>query len=220
MDPTGLVIVRSAIDSAAARRGVPGDSITLVAVSKGRSNEEVSSVVRAGQLILGENRQQGLRDRVESGLFVGVDWHFVGPLQSRKVAFVQQHATLLHSMDRLSLAQRWSTTGTTPVLMQFNLGNEPQKSGFDPNDADAVIDQVLEMGVDVRGVMAIPPNVGDPELTRPYFAKLRSILDRYRESYANMDHCSMGMSHDFEVAIEEGSTIVRVGRAIFEPTGR
>lgn len=220
MDPTGLVIVRSAIDSAATRRGVPGDSVTLVAVSKGRPNADVSSVVQAGQLILGENRQQGLRDRVESGLFSEVVWHFVGPLQSRKVAFVQQHAALLHSMDRLSLAQRWSAAGATPVLMQFNLGNEPQKSGFDPNDADAVIEQVLSMGVDVRGVMAIPPKAGNPELTRPYFAQLRSILDHYRESYANMEQCSMGMSHDFEVAIEEGSTMVRVGRAIFEPTGR
>ncbi len=123
-------------------------------------------------------------------------------------------------MDRLSLAQRWSTAPATAVLIQFNLGNEPQKSGFDPNDADAVIDQVLDMGVDVRGVMAIPPMAGDPELTRPYFAQLRGIFDHYCDTSANMEHCSMGMSHDFEVAIEEGSTMVRVGRAIFEPTGR
>ena len=220
MDSAGLVIVRSAVDAAATRRGVPVDAITLVAVSKGRSNADVSSIVQAGQLILGENRQQGLRERVAGGLFPEVEWHFVGPLQRRKVGFVQQHAALLHSMDRLSLAQSWSISGSTPVLMQFNLGNEPQKSGFDPSDADATIEQLLGMGIDVRGVMAIPPMAGNPELTRPYFAQLRGIFDNYRESYANMEHCSMGMSHDFEVAIEEGSTMVRVGRAIFEQTGR
>jgi len=220
MDPAGLVAVRSAVAAAATRVGVSPDAITIVAVSKGRSDADVSSVVQAGQLILGENRQQGLRDRIASRLFPQVEWHFVGPLQRRKVAFVQQHAALLHSMDRLSLAQTWSSAGTTPVLIQFNLGDEPQKSGFDPGDADAVIDQLLGTGLDVRGVMAIPPMAGSPELTRPYFARLRGIFDNYRESYANMEHCSMGMSHDFEVAIEEGSTMVRVGRAIFEQTGR
>jgi hypothetical protein len=220
MDTTGLVNVKSAIDAAATRAHVSADAITLVVVSKGRSNEDVASVVQAGQLILGENRQQGLQDRVTSGLFDEVEWHFVGPLQRRKVSFVREHVVLLHSMDRLSLAQRWSTAPATAVLIQFNLGNEPQKSGFDPNDADAVIDQVLDMGVDVRGVMAIPPMAGDPELTRPYFAQLRGIFDHYCDTSANMEHCSMGMSHDFEVAIEEGSTMVRVGRAIFEPTGR
>ncbi|MFV1969382.1 MAG: YggS family pyridoxal phosphate-dependent enzyme [Acidimicrobiia bacterium] len=227
MDPIGLVSVRSAIDAAATRTGVSVDTITLVVVSKGRSNQDVASVVRSGQLVLGENRQQGLQDRVASGLFDEVEWHFIGPLQSRKVAFVQEHAALLHSMDRLSLAQRWVnagatpvSAGATPVLMQFNLGNEPQKSGFDPSDSDTVIEQLLELGVDVAGVMAIPPVAPDPEQTRPYFAQLRAIFDHYRGSYANMEHCSMGMSHDFEVAIEEGSTMVRVGRAIFEPTGR
>ncbi len=220
MDPIGLVSVRSAIDAAATRTGVSVDTITLVVVSKGRSNQDVASVVRSGQLVLGENRQQGLQDRVASGLFDEVEWHFIGPLQSRKVAFVQEHAALLHSMDRLSLAQRWVNAGATPVLMQFNLGNEPQKSGFDPSDSDTVIEQLLELGVDVAGVMAIPPVAPDPEQTRPYFAQLRAIFDHYRGSYANMEHCSMGMSHDFEVAIEEGSTMVRVGRAIFEPTGR
>jgi len=202
MDPAGLVAVRSAVAAAATRVGVSPDAITIVAVSKGRSDADVSSVVQAGQLILGENRQQGLRDRIASRLFPQVEWHFVGPL------------------DRLSLAQTWSSAGTTPVLIQFNLGDEPQKSGFDPGDADAVIDQLLGTGLDVRGVMAIPPMAGSPELTRPYFARLRGIFDNYRESYANMEHCSMGMSHDFEVAIEEGSTMVRVGRAIFEQTGR
>ncbi|GMQ93063.1 MAG: YggS family pyridoxal phosphate-dependent enzyme [Acidimicrobiia bacterium] len=220
MDTSGLVKVKSAIAAAAHRIGLTPDAVTLVAVSKGRPDAEVASIARAGQRIFGENRQQGLADRVEGELFDGLEWHFIGPLQRRKVASVRRHAALLHSMDRMSLARTWAASGSTPVLVQFNLGDEPQKSGFDPNDADAVIDRLIEMGVDVRGVMAIPPMTIDAEVSRPYFARLRTIFDHCRSQYGNMEHCSMGMSNDFVVAIEEGSTMVRVGRAIFEPTDR
>jgi uncharacterized pyridoxal phosphate-containing UPF0001 family protein len=123
-------------------------------------------------------------------------------------------------MDRVSLADKWSARGDTPVLVQFNLGNEPQKSGFDPSEADAVLDRSLAVGLEVTGVMAIPPQSDDPEATRPYFHQLRMIFDRYRDRHGAIEHCSMGMSSDFSVAIEEGSTMVRIGRAIFEPTDR
>jgi uncharacterized pyridoxal phosphate-containing UPF0001 family protein len=120
----------------------------------------------------------------------------------------------------MSLADKWLARGDTPVLLQFNLGKEPQKSGFDPLEADAVLDRSLEVGLQVTGVMAIPPQSEDPESTRPYFHQLRVIFDRYRDSHGAIEHCSMGMSNDFSVAIEEGSTMVRIGRAIFEPTDR
>lgn len=220
MDTSGFVKVKSEIAVAAHRAGLAPDAITLVAVSKGRPDADVASIARAGQRIFGENRQQGLADRAERDLFDGVEWHFVGPLQRRKVASVCKNAALLHSMDRMSLARTWVASSSTPVLVQFNLGDEPQKSGFDPNEADAVIDRLIEVGIDVRGVMAIPPMGPDAEASRPYFARLRGIFDHYRGQYGNIEHCSMGMSDDFVVAIEEGSTMVRVGRAIFEPTDR
>jgi hypothetical protein len=218
MDITGLNRVRSKIAAAAARTGVGTGEISLVAVSKGRSNSEVMQVANAGQRLFGENRQQGLAERSSYEFPDGTQWQFIGPLQSRKVPFVERNVSLLQSMDRPSLANKWVRAGRTPVLLQFNVGLEPQKSGFAPSAADEIIDVMLESGLDVRGVMAIPPLSRDPDATRPYFRQLRAIFDRYRDRYEGIEHCSMGMSNDFGVAIEEGSTMVRVGRAIFEPT--
>ena len=218
MDISGLSRVRSEIAAAATRAGVGADEISLVAVSKGRSNSDVMQVANAGQQLFGENRQQGLAERISSDFPDGIQWQFIGPLQSRKVSFVQRNVSLLQSMDRLSLANKWVTAGRTPVLLQFNVGLEPQKSGFAPSAADETIDVMLESGLDVTGVMAIPPLSRDADAARPYFRQLREIFDRYRERYEGIEHCSMGMSNDFAVAIEEGSTMVRVGRAIFEST--
>lgn len=218
MDTSGLAQVRATIEDAAGVAGVPASSIALVVVSKGRSADEVARVVASGHSLFAENRQQGLRERIEGGSRSGIEWHFVGPLQRRKVTYVQAHVSLLHSMDRTSLARSWRGAGDTPVLIQFNLGAEPQKSGFHPESAVRTLDELLGIGVDVRGVMAIPPYSADPEETRPYFTMLRRIFDQYRDQYDNIEHCSMGMTGDFEVAIEEGSTMVRVGRAIFEQT--
>jgi pyridoxal phosphate enzyme (YggS family) len=220
MDTTGLTQVRLEIAAAASRAGVKPASVVLVAVSKGRTSDEVIAAADAGQRVFAENRQQGLALRVGSDLPEGIEWHFVGPLQRRKVPFVADHVSLLHSMDRMSLADKWLARGDTPVLLQFNLGKEPQKSGFDPLEADAVLDRSLEVGLQVTGVMAIPPQSEDPESTRPYFHQLRVIFDRYRDRHGAIEHCSMGMSNDFSIAIEEGSTMVRIGRAIFEPTDR
>lgn len=218
MDTSGLNRVRAVVAEAASRSGVDPEDVTLVAVSKGRSSGDVLDVAHAGQLIFGENRQQGLAEREDTDFPDGVQWHFIGPLQSRKARLVATRVSLLHSMDRVSLMKKWSAAGNTPVLLQFNLGDEPQKSGFTPLDADRAMDTALEAGLDVIGVMAIPPIAENPETTRPYFAELRSIFDRFREGHDEIVHCSMGMSSDFAVAIEEGSTMVRVGRAIFEPT--
>jgi pyridoxal phosphate enzyme (YggS family) len=218
MDTAGLTRVRSEMAAAAERVGVAVEGITLVAVSKGRPYADVVRVGSEGQRIFAENRQQGLAERASGEFPEGTQWHFVGPLQSRKVRFVEHNVSLLHSMDRLSLATKWAGVGGTPVLLQFNIGREPQKSGFDPSAADETIDAVLGTGVEVRGVMAIPPLSADTEMTRLYFRQLRAIFDRYRDSYVGIEHCSMGMSNDYAIAIEEGSTMVRVGRAIFDPT--
>jgi len=217
MDTEGFVNVRAGIAAATALVGLGPDAVTLVAVSKGRSDDDVVSVARFGQTVFGENRQQGLAARIESGRFDTIEWHFIGPLQSNKVAPVAEHCSLLHSMDRMSLARKWSKACNVPVLIQFNLAAESQKSGFSPDEPNAVMDQLLELGLDVRGVMAIPPRSEDPEGSLKYFAKLRAIFEHYDERYANMEQCSMGMSNDYLAAISEGSTMVRVGRAIFGP---
>jgi pyridoxal phosphate enzyme (YggS family) len=203
---------------AADRAGRNVDDIDLVVVSKLRSNEEVLAVYDAGERRFGENRQQGLRARIESDLPDDIEWHFIGPLQSRKVRYVAAHAVLLHSLDRISLAQRWVAAEGGPCLIQFNLAGEPQKVGFDPHDADMVLSEVADTGVDVIGVMAIPPLVDDPRESSPWFAMLRSIFERYREQSSRIEVCSMGMTNDFEIAIQEGATTIRVGRAIFEDT--
>ena len=218
MATPGLKAVRSRMASAAALSGRDVDDIDLVVISKLRSDDEVRETYGEGQRVFGENRQQALKARIDAELPSDIDWHFVGPLQSRKATYVAKHVTLLHSLDRLSLAHRWVTAGGGPALIQFNLAGEPQKSGFDPSDAHEILDAVLETGVDVRGVMAIPPMTDEPQDVAPWFRQLRTIYDSFRERNDRIDVCSMGMSNDLEVAILEGSTTIRVGRAIFEGT--
>lgn len=218
MGAVGLERVRSRIAVACGRAGVPPEDVVLVAVSKGRTDDQVREVHEAGQSVFAENRAQELRARHDADLPDDIEWHFVGPLQSRKVPYVATHCELLHSLDRMKVARRWIEHSDVPVLIEFNLAAEPQKSGFAPEEADRAIDDLLDLGLDVRGVMAIPPLEEDPADMRPWFARLRVIFDRYAERYPFVDTCSMGMSHDVEIAIEEGATMVRVGRAIFETT--
>jgi pyridoxal phosphate enzyme (YggS family) len=200
--------------SAARASGREPGAVDLIAVSKTRSDASVLAAYDEGQRQFGENRQQGLASRIESDLPADIEWHFIGPLQSRKAPFVAAHASLLHSFDRLTLIKRWAGSAT-PVLLQFNLGDEPQKGGFHPDEAERVLTDVLAAGVAVRGVMAIPPMAEDPEYSRPHFVRLRQILDDLRRVDPALDILSMGMSNDYEVAIAEGATMVRVGTAIF-----
>ena len=218
MDPLGLHEVHDRIASAARQSGRASSDIDLVVVSKQREDSDVRAVYEAGERLFGENRQQGLKARVESDLPEDIIWHFIGPLQSRKARFVARNAALLHSFDRYSLVEKWVSADGGPVLVQFNLALESQKSGFDPALAMEVLENLVGSGVDVRGVMAIPPLASEPEATAPWFAMLREIFDRYREERTSIDICSMGMSNDYEVAIREGATTIRVGRAIFEGT--
>jgi pyridoxal phosphate enzyme (YggS family) len=204
--------------TAAEQAGRDVADIDLVVVSKLRSDAEVLEVYDEGERTFGENRQQGLKARIDTGLPSDIEWHFIGPLQSRKARYVAEHVALLHSLDRLSLAQRWVQAGGGPVLIQFNLAGEPQKSGFDPANAHEALDAVLETGARVRGVMAIPPMADDPLEVAPWFRQLRNIYDDYQARSDTIDVCSMGMTNDFEIAILEGSTTIRVGRAIFETT--
>ncbi len=212
----GLESVRVRIDAACRASGRDPSDVDLLVVSKRRSADEVRAVYDAGQRLFAENRLQELVDRRAQGLSPDIEWHFVGPVQSRKARAIADACVMLHSMDRLKVARIWAEHAPeVPILAEFNLAGEPQKSGFDPADADRVLDDLLELGLDVRGTMAIPPRADEAERSRPWFAMLRSIHDRWSGRHDGIEVCSMGMSADMEVAIEEGATMVRIGRAIF-----
>ena len=193
------------------------ESLTILAVSKGHSTGEIAALYDRGHHDFGENRAQELRDKVPE-LPDDIRWHFVGPLQSNKARIVRPAVVALHSMDRLSLASAWMKgSGRPPACyLQVNIGREDQKSGVLPVDAAATADRLTEMGVPIIGLMAIPPLADDPEQSRPHFAALRELRDDLSADHPGIAGLSMGMSNDFEVAIAEGATVIRVGRAIFQ----
>lgn len=213
----GSVLERVA--NAAARSGRNQDEIRVVVVSKGRSVEEILSLYAVGHRHFGENRAQELAAKV--GLVPDdVQWHFVGPLQTNKVRLVRSATALLHSLDRVDLARAWiKGPGLPPrALLQVNIGREPQKQGVDPEETADVFSYLMDLGVPLDGVMAIPPFASDPEDARPFFNALARLSERVRHFRPQATEISMGMTDDFEVAIEEGATFIRVGRAIFDET--
>jgi hypothetical protein len=206
------------IEAARSRSGRSGEAITLVAVSKGQSVDALRTAYEAGHRDFGENRAQDLAEKAAL-LPDDINWHFVGALQTNKTRLVRPITDLLHSLDRESLALAWLKGPglPPPVLIQVNLGNEEQKSGVAPNRTIALVDRIVELGLEVRGLMAIPPLPDHPEASRPHFRALRELGEAVRARHRGAVELSMGMTDDFEVAIEEGSTIIRVGRAIFGP---
>lgn len=205
--------VRSRVGAACADAGRDPAEVTLMVVSKGQPLAAIEALLAAGQRDFGENRAQELRDKVADAPD-GIRWHFVGPLQTNKVRMVRPAVSTLHSMDRDDLASAWlkGPGAPPPVYLQVNIGREEQKSGSLPEDAPAFCDRLVDLGVTVVGLMAIPPLGADP---RPYFSELRGIRDRIVADHPAVTGLSMGMTDDFEVAIAEGSTVIRVGRAIF-----
>ncbi len=211
----GLPEVLERIARAAARGGRSADAVRLVAVTKGRTLEEIQRCVLAyGRFPLGESRVQEARPKMEA--LPGAEWHFIGPLQRNKVKFMRPFA-LVHSIDSVrlaeALARRASREGwRARVLLQVNVAREPQKHGvFVEELADAVA-RVRELeALELVGLMTMAPYTERPEEVRWVFRELSRLADRY-----NLAERSMGMSGDFEVAVEEGATLVRVGRALFE----
>ena len=205
------------IAAAAQRAGRPADAITLVAVSKGRSIADIGELYRLGHRDFGENRAQELRDKVPA-LPDDIRWHFVGPLQTNKVRTVRPAVSVLHSLDRMSLASAWMKgVGPAPdTMLQVNIGGEAQKSGFAVDEVAEALPALERLSVPIVGIMAIPPNVDDPTESRPYFEAMRELRDRIVVDHPGIVGLSMGMTNDFEVAIETGATAVRIGRAIFQ----
>ena len=210
--------VRERVAAAARRAGRKAEDVEIVAVGKGHPASALREAFEAGQQVFGESRGQELEAKFEQ-LPSGAEWHFVGPLQTNKVRIVRPRAALLHSLDRDRLASRWLQGGgeAPPALLQINIGAEPQKQGAPPDRAAETFDRWEQAGIRLQGIMAVPPLVPRPEAGRPYFEQMREIVDLLSVRAGRPLILSMGMTDDFEVAIEEGSTMVRIGRAIFGP---
>jgi len=210
--------VRARIAAACARAGRDAAEVTLVAVTKVFPADFVEEAIAAGIGDIGENRVQEARDK--KPLVRGsARWHLIGHLQSNKAKDAVRLFDVIQTVDSLDLGQKIARAAEAAgkrqeVLLQVNVGNEEQKSGALPADVPALADALRAIeALDLRGLMAIPP-VGAAEETRRYFRELRALRDA-----VGVEQLSMGMSEDFEVAIEEGATIVRVGRAIFGSRG-
>lgn len=216
--------VLAKIRSAEEKAGRPEGSVRLVAATKTVTVDRIKEGVSAGLTILGENRVQEALPKLAAFAGAPVRWHFLGQLQRRKVRSVIGLFEVIHSVDSLELAQeidrRAGEVGChQSVLIEVNIGNEPTKAGFSPDDVVQAVTTMAEFShIGIRGLMAIPPQTDHPDSARPHFRKLNELAQQIaacRIPSVRMDELSMGMSNDYEVAIEEGATFVRVGTAIF-----
>ncbi len=217
--------VRERMEAAARRAGRDPGKIRLVAVSKTVESGRIRQALEAGVDSLGENYVQEAQKKIEE-LGPLAAWHFIGHLQSNKAKAAVRLFDWVHSVDSLRLAQELSRVAgqqnkVLPVLLQINLGQETTKFGALQDDTFRLLEQMgLLPGISVKGLMTLPPFFDNPEEPRPYFHALRDLAEavsRQKIAGVSMEELSMGMSNDFETAIEEGATLVRVGTAIFGP---
>ncbi len=215
--------VREQVAAACVRTGRSPEDVRLVAIAKTKPVETVREALAAGQTIIGESYVQEFADKV-AAIGEPVEWHFVGALQTNKVKYLRGKVALIHSVDRLHLAEeidrQWGKIGeTADILIQLNLGHEASKSGTSEEELEVLVRKIVQLPhVRIKGLMTLPPYCDDPEEVRPFFRELRE-LGQYIAGLnipgVDMREFSMGMTHDFEVAIEEGATLIRVGTAIF-----
>jgi pyridoxal phosphate enzyme (YggS family) len=215
--------VKDRIKKAALQCNRDPESIHLVAVSKTIPANSVREAIEAGVTTLGESYVQEARKKFSVLGTYPVSWHFIGHLQSNKAKYAVRLFDLIHSVDTLKLAgelnkQAKKVNKIQDVLIQINIGKEPSKSGSDiENTTNLIKDIVLFENLSVKGLMAMPPFFNNPEKARPYFITLRNLRDQIQKAFPSvaLNELSMGMTGDFEVAIEEGATLVRIGTAIF-----
>ena len=216
-----LQAVRERIAAAARKCGRRPEEISLLAVSKSWPASVVREAAAAGQQAFGENYVQEALAKVAELAALRLEWHFIGPLQSNKTRLVAAAFAWVHSIDRLKVAERLAEqrpTGLPPlqVCLQVNVSGETSKSGVAPDAAAALAHAVAALpNLKLRGLMAVPEELSDFGQQRAAFCRLRWIYDRLRDDGLPLDTLSMGMSQDLEAAITEGSTLVRVGTAIF-----
>lgn len=216
--------VRQRIASAAIRSGRPPEAVRLVAVSKTFDADIVRAAHATGQIDFGENRVQEALGKMAETADLPIRWHLIGPLQSNKANKIRGAFACVqsvHSLDLLERLSRGASAGDAdlPALIQVDLAHEATKSGLDEAELRPLLARARELpGIRVEGLMLLPPYADDPEQVRPWFRRLRGVRDTLLAEGVpaeQLRELSMGMSHDFEVAIEEGATIVRVGSALF-----
>jgi pyridoxal phosphate enzyme (YggS family) len=219
-----LADVRARIAEAAARAGRSPSDVLLIAVSKTFPVDAVRAAYDAGQRDFGENRVQEALQKIDASADMAIRWHLIGHLQSNKARRAAERVTLIHSIDSVDLLQRVDAAAAAAgrrlqVLVQVDLAGETTKHGARPDTLGAIFDAARSCAAaDTIGLMLLPPLAENPEDARPWFQRLREQRDRLRDAgvpAAMLRELSMGMSHDFEVAIAEGATMVRVGTAIF-----
>lgn len=217
---TRLAEVSQRVAAAAARVGRDPSEVTLVAVSKTFPAHVIVEALDAGAVDLGENRAQELKEKA-AVLGPRPRWHFIGHLQTNKARQVVGTAVLIHAVDRIGLAdaiaRRAGSLGVTQdVLIEVNVSGESSKHGVEPGRAVPLAKEITELqNIRVRGVMTVPPYPDSPEDSRPIYKELAALGNQLRSEFPDADQLSMGMTRDFEVAVEEGATFVRVGEAIF-----
>lgn len=216
-----LQLVRAAIASAAEKAGRDPSLVRLVAVTKTWPPEIIREVTAAGQLVLGENKVQELLEKVGE-LPADLEWHLIGHLQQNKTRKVLPHCALIHSVDSAGLAAQISriageTGRTAKVLLQVNVASDDAKFGFPMGEIHRIFGDLIALPhLEIRGLMTVPPFEPDLEKVRPHFAALRGLSEELEaEHRCELPELSMGMSHDFTIAIEEGATLVRIGSSIF-----
>lgn len=200
------------------------DSVRLVAVSKTMPADTVQAAIEAGVTILGENYVQEAREKFNALAQYPVSWHFIGHLQSNKAKYAVRLFDLIHTVDSFKLAreldkQARKVDKIQQILVQVNISAEDTKSGISPDEAPGLIAEISQLeNLSIRGLMTMPPFFYQPEKVKPFFAALRKLRDHIKEQAipkVSLEELSMGMTGDFEVAIEEGATLVRIGTAIF-----
>jgi pyridoxal phosphate enzyme (YggS family) len=197
------------------------DSVRLLAVSKTKPVSAIEEAYACGQRAFGENYAQELLDKAEDLKHLDIEWHYIGPLQSNKTRIIAEHADWMHSIDREKIARRISDQrpASLPPLnicLQVNISGEESKSGVSPKDLPELARSVSNLpGISLRGIMTLPAPCSDFDEQRAAFARVKSLFDQLNEQGLEMDTLSMGMTGDLEAAIAEGSTIVRIGTAIF-----
>ena len=230
-----LEVIKKNIEIAAAKSGRKASDITLLAVTKTRTAEEAFEAVKAGIFDLGENRVQEYIEKHDKVQHLvnsereerNIKWHIIGHLQRNKVKYLIDDVHLIHSLDSYRLAQEISERASAAekvidVLVQVNAGDEEQKTGLEISECEDFVRNIKNdfMNINIRGLMAVVPEVDNPEDARRYFKNVKNLYDSLiinNGDILSFDCLSMGMTNDYKVAIEEGSTIVRIGTAIFGP---
>ena len=219
-----LVEVQERISRAIQKSGREPDSARLITVSKQISVDRIEEARAAGAVVFGENKIQEAIPKIEQMGAEGIFWHFIGHLQKNKIKFLDERFDLIHSVDSFEVAEKiakhyHSENRVQRILLQVNVSGEAEKFGMEPKELEKQMAEFFQLqGIQIEGLMTIPPFDSDPENSRRHFSRLRELREQYeKQNGFPLNELSMGMSNDFEVAVEEGATLVRVGTAIFGP---